>query len=99
MVVVREDYASDYAEYKHIVIPDRDAKQAARDRKSHVGTVLAMGAPAQTSQGVDVPHGFDVGDRVCFHWVNYEAGFTRPWTDGEMACWIPQAAVDGVVAT
>lgn len=101
IVVVREDYKSDTAHYTHIIVPDvsteHDRKAVARARKWHRGKVLAMGAPAMTSKGAEVPHGFAVGDEVLFHWVNYEEGFTRPWEDGELACWIPQNAVDAVL--
>lgn len=68
-----------------------------RSVKTHRGVVLAMGAPARTSKGVEVPHGFQVGDVVQYHWVHRERDYTRPWTDGEPACWIPQECVDGVI--
>jgi co-chaperonin GroES (HSP10) len=101
MVVVREDYKADTAHYTHLIVPDvstqHDRDAVARARKWHRGTVLAKGAPALTAKGVEVPHGFEVGDTVLFHWNHYEKGFTRPWSDGEPACWVPQVCVDAVV--
>jgi co-chaperonin GroES (HSP10) len=63
----------------------------------HRGRVLAMGPPAQTARGVDVPHGFSVGDEVLYSHQIHERSFARPWTDGEAASWVPQEAVSGVV--
>lgn len=101
MVVVRENYKADTAQYTHIIVPDvsteHDKDAVARNRKWHRGVVLAKGAPAMTTKGVEVAHGFEVGDTVLFHWINYEKGFTRPWEDGELACWVPQVAIDAVV--
>ena len=67
-----------------------------RDVKTHRGRVLAMGPPAVTRKGHEVPHGFKVGDIVQFHFNHRERDFTRPWTDGEDAVWVPQECVDGV---
>ncbi len=101
MVVIREHLKADVEKYSHIIIPDvwstNDRHAVAKSRKWHRGTVLAKGAPALTKGGAEVAHGFDVGDTVLFHWVNHEEGFTRPWEDGELACWVPQVAVDAVV--
>ncbi len=101
MVVIREDYDDAKRQFPSIIVPDvstRDDKDAiARDRTSHRGTVLAMGAPAITKTGAEVPHGFSVGDSVVFHFEHYEKGWTRPWADGERAVWVPQVCVDGVV--
>lgn len=100
-VIIREDYGADYEQYSHIIVPTpstKDDKDAvARARTWHRGKVLALGAPALTKKGVEVPHGFEVGDTVLFHWEHYEKGFTRPWTDGELACWVSQQCVDAVV--
>jgi hypothetical protein len=56
-----------------------------------------MGAPAQTRKGAEVAHGFAVGDEVLFVWTHHEKTWTRPWTDGELAAWIPQENVLAVV--
>lgn len=102
-VVIREDLRADTRHFRHIIVPgvsnaerhDPDARQ--RARTWHRGNVLAMGAPMLTSKGVEVPHGFAVGDDVIFHWQHREKSWTRPWVDGELACWIPQAFVDAVI--
>lgn len=67
-----------------------------RDVKTHRGEVLAMGEPAQVN-GHDVPWGFKVGDVVQYHWEKLERAWTRPWLDGEPACWMRQDEIDGVV--
>jgi co-chaperonin GroES (HSP10) len=91
---VREDRDAQYrsAIKSGLIIPSRDA----RDRETHRGVVLALGPPAQVN-GHDVPHGFNVGDEVVFHWEHNEIGHTRPWTDGKDACWIPHHCVDAVI--
>lgn len=86
-VVVRELFES-----SPIWRPD-----APRDRRIHRGTVLALGAPARTSRGVEVPFGFGVGDVVLYSFVHNEAAFTCPWTDGGKATWVPQFCVSAVV--
>lgn len=100
-VIIREDLKADTRQYTHIIAPDvstkDDADAVAVARTWHVGTVLAKGPPALTRKGVEVPHGFEVGDTVYFHWAHYEKGFTRVWEDGELACWVPQECVDAVV--
>lgn len=102
-VVIREDLKADTRQYTSIIVPDvstsHDKDAIARARKWHRGTVLAKGAPVLTCEGVEVPHGFEVGDDVLFHWEHYEAGFTRMWEDGEPACWVPQVCVDAVVTS
>jgi hypothetical protein len=67
-----------------------------RDVRIHRGRVLAKGLPAQVN-GHDVPHLFDVGDEVFYHWEKQEKAFTRDWIDGEPACWMYQHEVDAVV--
>jgi co-chaperonin GroES (HSP10) len=102
-VVVREDLDADTSHFTHIVVPgvndderhDPDARQ--RARKWHRGVVLAKGAPMLTPKGVEVPHGFEVGDVVIFHWIHREKSWTREWVDGKLAAWLPQAAIDAVV--
>lgn len=68
-----------------------------RDVRSHRGRVLALGPPATTRKGAEVPHGFDLGDEVVFHWNRREKDFTRPWIDGEDASWVSQEEIDAVV--
>lgn len=101
-VVIREDLSADTAHYKHIVVPGvdttNDPNAVAKARKWHRGRVLAMGAPAMTSKGVEVPRGFEVGDMVIFHFVHREKSWTREWTDGQLAVWVPQDAVDAVLS-
>lgn len=100
-VVIREELDAQHAHYKHIVTlraregVDEDAEKVAR--KFHVGRVLAKGPPAMTARGVEVPHGFEVGDRVFFHWHHLEKAWTREWIDGEPACWVPHQFVDAVI--
>jgi co-chaperonin GroES (HSP10) len=97
-VVVREDHHAATREFTHIVVPELGtAEERARKRTSHVARVLAMGPPALTRKGVEVPHGFAVGDTVVFSWATHEKSWTRPWVDGELAAWIPQECVHGVV--
>lgn len=66
-----------------------------RERKTHRGEVLAMGAPA-LYKGSEVPHGFAVGDIVQYHFSHNQKAWTMPWTDGLQATWIPQQNVDMV---
>lgn len=103
-VVVRENYAVHSQDYPHLVLPESrngydDRHAVARGRTWHIGEVIAMGAPALTKKGAEVPHGFAVGDTVIFHWEHNEEQFTRPWTDGKLACWMTQRCVDAVVET
>lgn len=89
-VVVRED--PDYHGRKgSLILPDREVTH-------HVGTVLAKGPPAQIypmdKPAVDVPHDFDVGDRVLYVWIHNEKAHTRTWPDdGKPAAWLPQACI------
>src|SRR5258706_5210064 len=92
-VVIREDKNTLQREYQNIIVPEAQD----RERTSHRGVVLAMGPPMQTKRGVDVPHGFMVGDVVQFHWEHLEKAWTNRWTDGLMAAWVPQKFVDAVV--
>ncbi len=100
MVVIREHTKADTEQFRNIIIPavstQHDRHAVARARKWHRGTVLAMGPPALTKKGAEVPHDFKVGDVVYFHFVHHEEGFTRPWSDGELATWVPQSAIDAV---
>ncbi len=101
-IVVREHLNADTEQFTHLIIPgvstahDKDAQ--ARSRTWHRGEVLAKGPPAL--HGVhEVPHGFEVGDTVLFHFGHNEKAFTRPWTDGEPAVWLPQQAISAVLET
>lgn len=97
-VVVREDLGADTAHLSQIIIPELGtAEERQRARKWHRGVVLAKGAPMLTTKGVEVPHGFEVGDIVVFHWIHRERSWTREWVDGKFAAWIPQAAIDAVI--
>lgn len=100
-VVVREDLKADTAQYKHIVVPDvstqHDKDAIARARTWHRGKVLQVGPPALTVDGVEVPQEFKEGDDVIFHFEHHEKSWTRPWSDGEPAIWVPQQAVDAVI--
>jgi len=69
----------------------------ARDVKTHTGKVIAVGPPALTRRGAEVPMGFVAGDTVQFHFTHHQDAATRPWPeDGEPATWLPQHCVDGV---
>jgi hypothetical protein len=108
-VIIREELGAEFAQYKNIVLPDvldaekRHKDNRARARKFHVGTVIAMGPPAETRRrpggrgGVPVLPEFRIGDRVVFHWVHLEKSWTFTWPDGERVAMIPQECVDAVV--
>lgn len=100
-VVVREDLLADYAQYTHIKIPGVDFSDTpdaiARKRTWHRGIVLAKGEPAKDKWGNEIAQGFEVGDAVVFHFEHHEKSFTRPWTDGKNAVWLPQWCVDAVL--
>lgn len=69
----------------------------ARDVKTHTGKVIAVGPPALTRRGAEVPLGIVAGDTIQFHYVHHQEAHTRVWPeDGLPAVWVPQAAVDGV---
>ena len=76
--------------------------------RTHRGRVLAKGAPALRTfhywngsewvfKQVEVPHGFEVGDVVIYHFTHLQENATRSWDDGEPATWVPQENVDGVI--
>lgn len=69
-----------------------------RDVRTHTGRVLALGPPARVNgHGAEVPHGFEVGDLVQYHFTSNREGATRIWPlDGQPATWIPQQNVDCV---
>lgn len=87
-VVVREERSATTT----IWTPDPNK----RNVKTHIGRVLALGPPARTSKGVEVPYGFEVGDVVQFHFEHNESLCTNTWEDGKPAVWIPQQDIDGV---
>jgi co-chaperonin GroES (HSP10) len=68
-----------------------------KEQRTHRGIVLALGSPAQTPTGAEVPWDCMVGDEVFFSWQHNEREFTKIWTDGKKACWIPQTLVHAVV--
>jgi co-chaperonin GroES (HSP10) len=95
-VVIREHKAARFDAFPSLVIPDQ-AMADERARTSHIGTVLGMGPPVQTSSGADIAHGFKVGDTVTFHFEATEEGRKAPWEDGLEALWMAQREVDAVI--
>ncbi len=87
-VVVREDHPAPSA---LLWTP----KPGARQVHTHRGRVLALGPPARTPLGVEVPHAYAVGDLVQYHFTHLEEAARNRWGDEE-AVWIPQANIDGV---
>lgn len=88
-----------------IIVPDQ-AHQNERDYQhsqglnamsSHRATVLAIGAPMLTSTGVEVPHGFGVGDEVVFVWHHNEQMNRQTWHDGKPCNWVTQSEVIAVI--
>jgi co-chaperonin GroES (HSP10) len=67
-----------------------------RSVTTHTGRVLALGPPARTAAGVEVPHEYQVGDLVQYHFEHLEKVLTNPWEDGELATWVPQWCIDAV---
>jgi co-chaperonin GroES (HSP10) len=100
-VVIREDLNADHRHVQHIIVPSastRDNPNAVAEARTwHRGRVLALGPPMLTKRGAEVAYGFSVGDEVFFHFEHYERNATQRWEDGEMAVWVPQSCVDGVV--
>ena len=95
-VVVRECHVAQF-----LWTPDANPRQV----KTHQGVVLAMGAPARTPMsvdgerwigGVEIPHGFEVGDVVQYHFEHHQEAWTMAWEDGSPATWLAQKNVDGV---
>ena len=87
-VVVREVY-----EHHSIWTP---TPSNPRDVTSHRGIVLALGPPSIVG-GVEIPHGFKVGDTVLYHWEHNEKGSTAAWGDVPDAKWLMQREIDAVV--
>jgi hypothetical protein len=74
------------------------------DVTTHVGRVLAKGPPARLTDhphSPEVPHGFEVGDVVQYHFgaMGTQEARTRAWIDGKPATWMTQAEIDAVHAT
>jgi hypothetical protein len=72
-----------------------------RHVRTHRGVVLGLGPPARLTESPsspEVPHGFEVGDLVQYHFgaVGTQEARTRAWTDGQPATWLTQAEIDGV---
>lgn len=89
-VVVREEPPAPSA---RLWTPDPNPRQV----RTHTGRVLALGPPARTTAGVEVPHGYRVGDLIQYHFDHLEQLLTNPWPeDGLPATWLPQVAIDGV---
>lgn len=99
-VVIREHLYAGYDQYPSIIIPDvstrHDKDAIARERTWHRGEVLAAGPPALHGPH-EVPQEFKVGDLVIFHFEHLEKSWTRPWSDGKDATWVPQSCVDAVL--
>jgi co-chaperonin GroES (HSP10) len=68
-----------------------------RETKTHRGIVLAKGPPALTRKGHEVPHGFEIGDVVQFHYVHLKELSINEWIDGKPANWMPQNCIDAVI--
>lgn len=68
-----------------------------RERLTHRGVVLALGAPALTPSGAEVPYEYGVGDTVQFHFTATEKGRIAPWSDGKPALWMAWFEIDAVI--
>lgn len=99
-VLIREDLKADTSHFSRIIAPDvstkHDEKAVARARTWHRGVVLQIGPPAMTRKGVEVPHGFAVGDVVIFHWAHAESMWTIDLGEGLVVA-VPQECVDAVI--
>lgn len=73
-----------------------EQSQGKRAKSSHRGTVLAMGAPALSKKGIEIPPGFEVGDEVQYVYVHNQQEFTKEWIDGGVCTWVPQECVIAV---
>jgi co-chaperonin GroES (HSP10) len=63
---------------------------------THTGRILALGPPA-LHHGHPVPHEYQVGDLVQFHFNHLEELLTNDWPlDGKPAIWLPQKDIDAV---
>jgi hypothetical protein len=102
-VVVREEKRR-----SSIIVDPGFGEDVARQTKTHRGRVLAIGPPAllhgfETVDGVkaprdwEVPHLFEVGDIVQFHFEGTEKGRTTVWSDGESCLCMAQREIDAVI--
>lgn len=66
-----------------------------REVTTHTGRVLALGPPALTPGGVEVEHGYSVGDLVLYRFTFLEKVSANTW-EGTPAHWIPQVDVVAV---
>lgn len=87
-VVVREEPPAPSAT---LWTPDPTPRQV----RTHTGRVLALGPPARTAGGVEVPHEYKVGDLVEFFFTHLEVMATNEW-EGQKATWVPQSNISGV---
>ncbi len=71
--------------------PDPNPRQVT----THTGRVLALGPPARTAGGAEVPYGFGVGDLVLYRFTFLEKLSTNTWED-QPAHWVPQVDVTAV---
>ena len=108
-VAIREDLPTSIGA---IVLPGGYHQAHERDRRSHRGIVLAVGDPAVTRKGVEVPLGFGPGDVVHFVFDSApaygealrlgvggatEAARKGVWPGDGMPCtWVAQEEVVGV---
>jgi co-chaperonin GroES (HSP10) len=99
-VLVREDLKADTDHFLRIIVPDvfttHDKDAVAVARTWHRGTVIQIGPPALTKKGVEVPHGFAVGDVVLFHWAHAERMWSLDLGEGVVVA-LPQDCVDVVL--
>lgn len=86
------DMASDWAR-------KAERSQGKKAKSSHTGEVIAMGAPALSKSGREIPPGFKVGDTVQFVFVHNQVEFTKEWVDGTQVSWVPQECVIAVHET
>jgi co-chaperonin GroES (HSP10) len=76
----------------------REHNEGKRSKASAVGTVLAMGPPALCkNQTLEVPPGFQVGDKVSFQYWHNEKAFTHAWVDGLPCFWAAQEEILAVI--
>jgi hypothetical protein len=92
-IAVREIHAAQF-----LWTPDEGPRQV----RTHRGVVLALGAPPiqyfANGSSYEIPYRFGAGDVIQYHFTHHQEAWTMPWPDdGELATWVPQAFVDGVV--
>lgn len=73
-------------------------RQGLSAKSSHEGIVLGMGPPAMVYNKHELPHGFNVGDRVNFSYqMNEKWSDSQRWEDGEACIFISQECINGVI--